>query len=284
MSKVHLLPIVAFFICLITFFSTSIAAIWQGHATIPYISDGAAHAPESCVFGQFVNIGAVLFGIIIYIRYRQIEELMYDYTDLIKSTTQMNQMALWFGYFSCFGLSMVANFQIAQVPSIHYVGAFTSFGTGCVYLWLQGHITYHVRVYTGSKYMAYLRLCLASLCTYFFFVVIVTHCDSVKMLSNDDQPCKYRSFSVFSEWIIATILCFYILSFSSEFRSISLNHPKIIINKTENSSLIESSQATESVSLSIDIASTISTITGGCQFIETHLQLNNSSLNKSDYF
>lgn len=273
MSKVHLLPIVAFFLCIITFLSTSFAAIYQGHVDIPYISDGASNPPESCVFGQFVNMGAVIFGIVIYIRYRQIEELMYNYTDLIKTTTKMNQMSIWFGFGSCLGLSMVANFQLTNVSSIHYFGAFLSFGSGCIYLWLQGHITYHVRGYTGSIYMAYLRFGLASLCTYFSFVVIITHCASVKVISSEATSCKYRVISISSEWIIATIFCFYILSFTGEFKSISLNHPKIIINKGENSSLNESNQATESLSLSIDIASTISSIDGGCQFIETHLQL-----------
>lgn len=39
-----------------------IAAILQGHVVpaIPYISDAATYSPESCVFGQFINIGCVL--------------------------------------------------------------------------------------------------------------------------------------------------------------------------------------------------------------------------------
>lgn len=39
-----------------------IAAVIQGHVvpTIPYISDAATYSPESCVFGQMVNMGCVL--------------------------------------------------------------------------------------------------------------------------------------------------------------------------------------------------------------------------------
>lgn len=39
-----------------------IAAVLQGHVvpTVPYISDAATYSPESCVFGQFINIGSVL--------------------------------------------------------------------------------------------------------------------------------------------------------------------------------------------------------------------------------
>lgn len=34
----------------------------QGHVvpTVPYISDAATYSPESCVFGQMINIGSVL--------------------------------------------------------------------------------------------------------------------------------------------------------------------------------------------------------------------------------
>ncbi|XP_031627254.1 DNA damage-regulated autophagy modulator protein 1-like [Contarinia nasturtii] len=291
MSKVFVLPIAVCLLCLFTFFGTSFVAILLGHVSNTtsttsalYISDGATFSPESCVFGQFVNMGAVLLGIVIYIRYRQIEELMYDYTNLIKSMTNMNKTAMWFGYLTCLGLSMVANFQITNVPIIHYLGALSCFGSGCVYIWIQGHITYHARAYTASTQMAYLRFGLAALCTYFFFVAILTNCETLRVLFDEQPPkdCKYHQVSVSSEWLVASILCFYVLSFTGEFRQITLNHPKIILVKSENSSITESSQATESVSFSIDIASSFSTNLNGCSYIETHVQLNNASSNQKD--
>lgn len=284
MSYVFLLPIAVFLVCQITFFSTSFAAIWQGHASSPYISDGATISPESCFFGQFVNMGAVLLGIVIYIRYRQIEELMYDYADLIKSTAKMNRVAMWYGFGACLGLSMVANFQLTNVPSVHYFGALSCFGSASIYIWFQGHITYHARAYTGSLQMAYFRFGLAFLCTYFFFVAILTNCESVRVIFGEAPPnhCNYHELSVTSEWVVATILCIYILSFTDEFRRITLNHPKISINKCENISLTESSQATESVTFSIGIASTISTISDGCRYIETHIQLDNPPMCQKD--
>lgn len=285
MSYVFLLPIGVFLVCQITFFSTSFAAMWQGHhASAPYISDGATISPESCFFSQFVNMGAVLLGIVVYIRYRQIEELMYDYADLIKSTGKLNKIAIWYGFGACLGLSMVANFQLTNVPSVHYFGALSCFGSASIYIWFQGHITYHARAYTGSLQMAYFRFGLAFLCSYFFFVAILTNCESVRVIFGEKPPnhCSYHEVSVTSEWIVATILCIYILSFTGEFKRISLNHPKIMIDKCENISLTESSQATESVSISIGIASTISTISDGCSYIQTHIQLDNSSQYQKD--
>lgn len=39
-----------------------IAAVLQGHVEpeFPYISDDATYSPESCVFGQLINMGSVL--------------------------------------------------------------------------------------------------------------------------------------------------------------------------------------------------------------------------------
>jgi len=39
-----------------------IFAVLEGHVvpTVPYISDAATYSPESCVFGQLINIGSVL--------------------------------------------------------------------------------------------------------------------------------------------------------------------------------------------------------------------------------
>lgn len=44
-----------------------IAAVLQGHVvpTVPYISDAATYSPESCVFGQLINIGSVLRELIL---------------------------------------------------------------------------------------------------------------------------------------------------------------------------------------------------------------------------
>lgn len=43
-----------------------------------------------------------------------------------------------------------------------------------------------------------------------------------------DGGWKYHVVSSISEWIISTIFCFYILSFTDEFRAISIEHPAIM--------------------------------------------------------
>lgn len=229
MSKVYLIPIVLFVLCVSTFFGTSLATILEGHTFVPYISEGGAYLPQSCIFSQTVNISCVLLGIVLYTRFRQIKLLMRFHADLKCSTERMNNIAIWIGFGSCFGLSIVANFQVKNIPSIHYFGAILCFFLGTLYFWLQSYISYIVHPYTGSIRMTYIRFALATFSTYFSFVTIVTSCQLVEVLFTAVPKCDYLNTSVTSEWIVALIFCFYLLSFTSEFRKITLNHPKICL-------------------------------------------------------
>jgi len=74
--------------------------------------------------------------IVMYIRYRQINEYYRSYA-LSPAVVKHNKVALWTGFLSCFGLSLVANFQETNVIVVHLTGAFLCFGLGTVYIWLQ---------------------------------------------------------------------------------------------------------------------------------------------------
>lgn len=244
MSKVFLFPIAVFVIFQTTFIGTYIAAIVQGHVVpaVPYISDAATYSPESCVFGQFINIGCVLLGIVIYIRYRQIQKLMYHHIELIPSTSKWNTISIYIGLSSCFGCSIVANFQETNVRIIHFIGAFTCFGLGTVYFWFQALISYNIHRYSGSIQMAHIRLGLSALCTVFFIIVAVTGIISHILFKGQDPRkwypsdggWKFHVASSVSEWIVSTLFSFYILSFSDEFKLITFDHPTILIEGYEH--------------------------------------------------
>lgn len=245
MSRVFLLPIGVFFIYETTFLCTSLAAILQGHASAPYISDGGTSAPESCFFSLFLNCGCIMLSLVIYIRYRHIEQLLYIHTKLIESTMNSNYLSLWMGLGSCFGLSIVANFQISHLASVHYVGAFLCFGLGLVYFWLQAYISYDVRSHIGSAQIAYIRFGLAAIGTYFFFVTILTNClflYVLNMIHKYEQYCEYHKASVFSEWTIATVFNIYILSFAREFIQIKFDHPTIVLISRDKIDLKEKNE------------------------------------------
>lgn len=228
MSKVYLFPVALFLISILTFFLTSLATILQGITNIPYISEGGTYVPQGCVFSQFINLACVLLGIVIHTRFSQIKLLMCYHTDLIKSTSRLNKIAMWIGYGSCFGLNIVANYQLTNVPSVHYFGAFTCFFLGTLYFWFQAYISFRVHPHTGSIRLAYTRFILAAFCSWFFFVTIFTSCEIIRLILHEGNvaSCRYLIFSVLSEWIVAIIFCFYLLSFACEFRQIALDRPK----------------------------------------------------------
>ena len=56
-----------------------------------------------------------------------------------KTISRLNSVALWIGWTSALGVSLVGNFQETQIIYVHLLGALTAFGVGSLYLWLQVH-------------------------------------------------------------------------------------------------------------------------------------------------
>lgn len=251
MSYLFLLPIVAFALCQSTFLSTSIAVILHKNITWPYISEGGTFSPESCVFSMLTNVTSILLGIIIYIRFRQIERLLYHHVSLLNPVAKRNAVALWFGLAACFGLSMVANFQLTKLPQVHYIGAFSCFGLGTVYFWIQGFISYSVRSYSGSKQMAYGRFVMAAISTCTFCAAVFTSCKSTEIIFDEEHPvsCRYKNISAIAEWIIATTFCIFILSFTSEFKAVIIERPVVTVIRNECRSDSRSSSTSSQNSL-----------------------------------
>lgn len=224
MSKVYLVPIALFSLCVLAFFGSSLATILEGYTFIPYISEGATYVPQSCVFSQIVNVACVLLGIVIYTRFRQIEMLILHHTDLTTTTDDFNKIAMWTGFVSCFGLNIVANYQLTSIPIVHYFGAFVCFFFGILYCWLQSYITFYVFPHIGTLQMIYIRFTLAAFSSYFCFVTLFTSCGFVGAFfyaDVDGNSCKYLGASVISEWTMALMFCFYMLTFARDFRYIS---------------------------------------------------------------
>lgn len=179
-------------------------------------------------------------GITIYIRYKQILELQYQQPDLIPNTQRLNRISLWIGLASCFGISVVANFQETNVRVVHLFGALLCFGLGSVYFSMHTILTYHLLPFTSSLRTAHLRLVLSMVCVVFFLLVaipgVISH---IKYDGKDprhwypsDGGWMFHVISSVSEWLVATAFSFYILSFTPEFREIHMDHPRLLIVKT----------------------------------------------------
>ncbi|XP_070499325.1 DNA damage-regulated autophagy modulator protein 2 [Chironomus tepperi] len=236
MSKIYLLPISCFLLFQLTFIITYIASVLQNHVVpdVPYISDSATYSPESCIFGQLINTGCVLLGLTIYIRYRQIIHVTDHHESLKELVDKINKRSLYVGLVSCYGISIVANFQETNVRPMHYVGAFSAFGMGTLYFWYQTIISHRLEPFVSVKRALY-RIILSVFCTIFFFIVAICGIISHILFEGTDPRhwypsdggWRYHVASSVSEWIVATIFSFYILSFTDEFKFIQFEHPEI---------------------------------------------------------
>lgn len=135
---------------------------------------------------------------------------------------------------------------------MHYVGAFTAFGMGTLYFWYQSIITLRLEPFVNVK-KATFRLILSVFCSIFFVIVAV--CGIISHILFDgsdprhwyprlviilvsaiglmglifsDGGWRFHVASSISEWIVATIFSFYILSFTDEFKYINFEHPEVI--------------------------------------------------------
>ncbi|XP_064602061.1 DNA damage-regulated autophagy modulator protein 1-like isoform X1 [Liolophura sinensis] len=235
-SKLWLFPVAVFVFIPLTFIISYIIAVCAGHVApgFPYISDTGTEPPESCIFGQMLNIGAVLAGITLYIRYRDVEENL-----KIRDITQrscvhlscLNNIGFVLGICSALGASIVANFQETKVLVVHLIGAFMTFGLGSIYCWCQTYITY--KLCGASLKIANLRLGICVTNTVFFIILVVSTPVAMgkfsgfdpKYWQQDEGGFAEHIVSTVSEWAMALAMMVYFLTFVKEFRNFGMRCP-----------------------------------------------------------
>ena len=234
--SLYLLPLSVFFIFPATCLTTYIISIVLGHteAEFPYISDTAAYSPESCIFAQCINLGALLILLTVYVRYRQLKKL-YLHDSRQSLINRANKTALVFGCASALGMSLAANFQEVNVDAVHSAGAVLGFGGGTIYLWLQAVLSYRTDPVLNSLMVAHLRTGLALLATVFFIVASVcgviasSRFDGIDLTKfyPGNSGWAYHAASAAAEWVVAACFSLFMLTLVGEFRGISIHAPQI---------------------------------------------------------
>ncbi|XP_029440619.1 modulator of macroautophagy TMEM150B isoform X2 [Rhinatrema bivittatum] len=165
--------------------------------TFPYISTCGSYPPQSCIFGQVLNIGAFLGVWISLIRFQQIR----DYG----CHSRLNTASLILGLLTTLGTSMVGNFQQTNQLETHLLGAFLAFFVGAAYFWLQTALTYQVEPRHGGRWAGPLRFGLCLFCTALIVLMVVFHTQNLK------------SVAAICEWTAAMILFFLFGLFAVDF-------------------------------------------------------------------
>ncbi|XP_061183293.1 uncharacterized protein LOC133191561 [Saccostrea echinata] len=239
-DKLHIFPIFIVIYVPASFFITYGIAVGNGHVVpgFPYISDTGTKEPESCVFGQLLNIGAVIALVVFYIRYQQIATYQSDCP--VRRITKCNKAALILGWIAAFGISLVGNFQETNVLVVHLIGAFLAFFIGWVYCCLQTYLSYKLPEIPGSS--RNLRSARFIICVLtFIFMIVILVAGKFAMEENPRKSDKkipiglspgeagYPAYltSTLSEWIIAFLICMYVATFTPEFKYFEMIKPKI---------------------------------------------------------
>jgi len=230
MTSPHLIPLAAGLIFPVTFLATYGWAVSLGHTDMiwPYISDTGTVPPESCFFGQMLNIGALLLVITVFIRYKQMADFYPGHSKQIL-LKRLNTLSIWLGSLGALGVSLVANFQETSVAPVHFLGAALCFGLGTIYLWLQVYLSWHLRPPSWPKLVPIIRLGLALLDTVGLSLTVI----SMLLAYNErgsqtdlhwdvEEGREFHLVSTVSEWVMSVAFSLFILSFVPDFNNFVL--------------------------------------------------------------
>ncbi|XP_020859182.1 modulator of macroautophagy TMEM150B isoform X1 [Phascolarctos cinereus] len=154
----------------------------------PYISYCGSFPPQSCIFGQLLNVGAAMVAWICVLRYLQLREWGVPKLP--------NQLCLGTGFLCALGASIVGNFQQTNEVSTHRFGSFLAFVAGVAYFWTQLillHLT-KPQAQPGAPWIEPLRLLLCGACTVLMVTMMVL------------QLWSLRSAAAACEWSITMLL------------------------------------------------------------------------------
>ncbi|GAB1598654.1 DNA damage-regulated autophagy modulator protein 1-like [Argonauta hians] len=242
-QKLWLLPIIVFIAAPVFFLITYAIAVAFKHVdpAFPYISDTGTYPPESCVFGQLLNILALLIGMTLYVRFRQVDE-MYQSSGR-RLLLVFNKFAFGIGLLAASGVSIVANFQESNVLVGHVVGAVLAFALGTLgYGWMQTIISYRTRLPGSTHTLCHFRLSLCIFGSVLFLVgITASHLSfkkkkfitSAKHWKPTDDGFEEHLVATISEWLLAILNVAYLLTFLPEFKLFSMDPPQLTFHTTE---------------------------------------------------
>lgn len=164
----------------------------------PYISIAGNFPPASCIFSEVTNLAAFLGFIIAVLRYLQLKPRM--------DKARLNVCSLLAFSASCFGMTLVGNFQLFNELMIHNFGTLLTFGLGTLYCWVQSYITLRVNLKNEGRTAGIIRFLLSGSIT----VCLVLHISLMVQ--------GYHLHATRCQWATVMLLLIYLSTFAIEFR------------------------------------------------------------------
>lgn len=224
------LPVITIILTLGTFILSYILAVLKKdvNAYFPYISDTGTKVPESCVFGQLLNMASAISICTLYVRYKLVKSIVQPEDD---SILKLNKHAFFWGILSPLGLSLVANFQETSVEIVHVIGATMVLGFGVVYEFLQTAISFRMHPSYNGLRICKVRLVI-SIISVIGFLTSTTSAVVSRIQGHPEDKLHWKPTdggfaahitSTISEWVTALAFIGFFFTFISDFRKLNIN-------------------------------------------------------------
>ncbi|XP_067339413.1 transmembrane protein 150C isoform X1 [Channa argus] len=175
----------------------------------PYISNAGNSPPASCIFSEVMNLAAFAGLIIAVLRYLQLKHRVN------KPWLNMSSAVAFSG--SCFGMTVVGNFQIGALTKTHTMGMFSTFGLGLLFCWIQSYVTIKAKLMNDGKKVGIIRFLLSGSIT---VCMILTFFLMSKGIHIHAARCQ---------WALVMFFLVFLGTFTVEFR-----HYRFHLECTEN--------------------------------------------------
>ncbi|CAF3405071.1 unnamed protein product [Rotaria sp. Silwood1] len=216
-----------------------IIAVHLGHSKFEYLffSHSLIDSPESCIYSQIINFTSFILIITIYIRYRQIAELIRNHPTCGKKYSQLNLTFLVCGLIAAFSMSIISNFPHTNVFLVRICATYITFIMSVGTLYCEMLLSFCIRpLLYSSRILPFIRLILSIICTFilitliiFQTITIVKYDNEQKLWTSTSPGWKYHLSSTLSAWILTSCLLIYILTLIIDFRRIKIISPKIYL-------------------------------------------------------
>ncbi|CAF4762657.1 unnamed protein product [Rotaria sp. Silwood1] len=195
-----------------------IIAVHLGHSKFEYLffSHSLIDSPESCIYSQIINFTSFILIITIYIRYRQIAELIRNHPTCGKKYSQLNLTFLVCGLIAAFSMSIISNFPHTNVFLVRICATYITFIMSVGTLYCEMLLSFCIRPLLYSIII-------------FQTITIVKYDNEQKLWTSTSPGWKYHLSSTLSAWILTSCLLIYILTLIIDFRRIKIISPKIYL-------------------------------------------------------
>ncbi|XP_050312751.1 DNA damage-regulated autophagy modulator protein 2-like [Anthonomus grandis grandis] len=208
-------------------------------AVFPYISDTGVYSLQRCIFTATLCSGSILMTICLYIRYRQIKEILQRDKTASPKLVKLNEASIYMCFLSLVGVFSVGCFQVNPFLIPHLTAALIGFLFGWIVIGIQTYFSFKLYPLNEAKVLNYVRLFLliiitVSMCLVFLFGVlsfVFFKGEDLTQWTENSGGYQFHLISSISEWFLVYGMIYYIALHTIDFKSLVLNKPQIkIIN------------------------------------------------------